>query len=156
MKYVIAMLVLFLTGFAMAADRPNVPAQLPDPDGKLGDATKPVQVYILAGQSNMVGMGNISGAKNVYDGVFLSSDPAVPDRPLQIYRVGTYRTSPLNVYLPDGTPTHKPVAEGRLEVPLPGSINCSADSAKALSASCISTAKKSTAATQAVNRSNKM
>ena len=27
----------------------DVPSRLPDPDGKLGDATKPVTVYILAG-----------------------------------------------------------------------------------------------------------
>lgn len=32
-------------------------AQLPDPDGKEADMTKPVQVYILLGQSNMVGSG---------------------------------------------------------------------------------------------------
>lgn len=39
----------------------EVPAQLPDPDAKSPDTTKPVKVYILAGQSNMVGMGEISG-----------------------------------------------------------------------------------------------
>ncbi|MFK7788913.1 MAG: hypothetical protein AB8C95_05375, partial [Phycisphaeraceae bacterium] len=30
---------------------------LPDPDGQPADMTKPVQVYILMGQSNMVGSG---------------------------------------------------------------------------------------------------
>ena len=89
---------------------------LPDPDGKPGDATKPIKVYILAGQSNMVGMGNLSGAKNVYDGVYLSSNPGVPDGPLQIYKVGNYKTSPLSVYLPDGKKTDKPIAEGQFEV----------------------------------------
>lgn len=93
-----------------------VPAQLPDPDGKAGDASKPVKVYILAGQSNMVGMGNLAGAKNVYDGVYLSSDPAVPAGPLQIYKVGNYKVSPLSVYLPDGTLTQKAVTEGQLDV----------------------------------------
>ncbi len=44
----------------------DIPAQLPDPSGEPGDATKPVKVYILAGQSNMVGMGDLSGAKNIY------------------------------------------------------------------------------------------
>jgi hypothetical protein len=34
--------------------------QLPDPDGKPADMTKPVQVYILMGQSNMVGAGNVN------------------------------------------------------------------------------------------------
>jgi len=89
---------------------------LPDPDGKPGDASKPIKVYILAGQSNMVGMGNLTGARNVYDGVYLSSDPGVPDGPLQIYKVGNYKTSPLAVYLPDGKKTDKPIAEGQFEV----------------------------------------
>lgn len=33
--------------------------QLPDPDGKPADMTKPVQVYILLGQSNMLGAGKV-------------------------------------------------------------------------------------------------
>ena len=116
---------LILLTFASAllflpAHAAEVPFPLPDPDGKPGDATKPVKVYILAGQSNMVGMGNLSGARNVYDGVYLSSDPGVPDGPLQIYKVGNYKTSPLAVYLSDGTKTDKPIAEGLLEVPQSG------------------------------------
>ena len=35
--------------------------QFPRPDGKPADMTKPVKVFILLGQSNMVGMGKISG-----------------------------------------------------------------------------------------------
>jgi hypothetical protein len=35
--------------------------QLPRPDGKPADMTKPVQVFILMGQSNMVGMGRTGG-----------------------------------------------------------------------------------------------
>jgi len=41
---------------APAADQP-----MPKPDGKPADMTKPVQVFILMGQSNMVGMGKITG-----------------------------------------------------------------------------------------------
>jgi len=53
---------------AMAAQVPSVtaaevPAQLPDPDGKPADMSKPVQVYILMGQSNMVGAGRVKGDK---------------------------------------------------------------------------------------------
>jgi alpha-galactosidase len=112
----LAVMVL-LAGSLQAAE---APVQLPDPDGKPGDATKPVKVYILAGQSNMVGMGDLSGAKNIYTGVYLSSDPAVPEGPFQIYRVGNYKVSTVTVYLPDGTATDKPVAEGQLEVPQHG------------------------------------
>lgn len=111
----------FALGYlATATMANNVPAQLSDPDGKPGDSTKPVKVYILAGQSNMVGMGNLSGAKNVYTGVYLSSDPAVPEGPFQIYKVGNFKVSSLNTFLPNGTPTDKPIAEGQLEVPQHG------------------------------------
>ncbi len=41
-------------------DSPVVPYPLPDPDTTPPDDTKSVKVYILSGQSNMVGMGNIS------------------------------------------------------------------------------------------------
>jgi alpha-galactosidase len=36
-----------------------IPGQLPDPDQTPPVATKPVKVYILSGQSNMVGMGEV-------------------------------------------------------------------------------------------------
>ena len=35
--------------------------KLPPPDAKAPDQTKKVKVFILMGQSNMVGMGDISG-----------------------------------------------------------------------------------------------
>ncbi|MFT4547853.1 MAG: hypothetical protein ACI8XO_002339 [Verrucomicrobiales bacterium] len=38
-------------------------APLPDPDGKPADMTKPVQVYILMGQSNMLEMGKVKGGE---------------------------------------------------------------------------------------------
>jgi len=44
-------------------DGPVVPYPLPDPDSTPPDTTKPVKVYILSGQSNMVGMGNVSGTQ---------------------------------------------------------------------------------------------
>ena len=82
---------LSLTAFA------QVPSELPDPDGRPGDNTKPVQVYVLAGQSNMVGMGDVGGARNRYSGVFLTPDPAAPSGPLSIYKVGSYRVRPLSL-----------------------------------------------------------
>jgi hypothetical protein len=94
----------------------DVPAQLSDPDGNAGDATKPVQVYILAGQSNMVGMGNLAGARNMYNGIYFTADPEVPKGPFEVYRAGKYKIAPLEVFLPDGTPTDRPIAEGLLEV----------------------------------------
>jgi alpha-galactosidase len=104
----------------LSAAAKDIPAQLPAPDGKPGDAAKPVKVYLLAGQSNMVGMGAISGAKNMYTAVYLTADPAALDGPLNIYTVGEFKIARLSVYLPDGTPTDKPVAQGLLEVPQGG------------------------------------
>ncbi len=48
-----------LASSALAAE---LPEPLPDPDGKAADMSKPVQVYILLGQSNMVGAGKIGPA----------------------------------------------------------------------------------------------
>jgi len=39
----------------------DIPYPLPDPDANPANMTKPVQVYILMGQSNMLGFGNIAG-----------------------------------------------------------------------------------------------
>jgi hypothetical protein len=53
---VIAAVALTTSGWAAE----TVPGQnLPKPDGKPADMTKPVKVFILMGQSNMVGMGNV-------------------------------------------------------------------------------------------------
>ncbi len=56
---------------AAAAVASPVPARLPDPDGTPPDRTRPVKVYILSGQSNMVGMGDISGGTSRWGSQFL-------------------------------------------------------------------------------------
>lgn len=43
----------------------DLPDELPDPDGEEADMSKPVQVYILLGQSNMLGFGKPSTLKTV-------------------------------------------------------------------------------------------
>jgi len=116
----IVLAAIVITSIVFSAAAKDIPSLLPDPDGKPGDATKPVTVYILAGQSNMVGMGDLGGAKNMFTAVYLSADPAAPKGPLPIYRVGNYKIAQLTVYNPDGTPTDKPVAQGQLEVPEKG------------------------------------
>ena len=42
----------------------ETPAHLAKPDGKPADQTKKVKVFILMGQSNMVGMGTFSRVTN--------------------------------------------------------------------------------------------
>ena len=49
-----------IMGSTLAADAPKEP---PRPDGKPADMSKPVQVFILLGQSNMLGFGKIGGGE---------------------------------------------------------------------------------------------
>jgi len=62
---VVSMLVIMLFGAmsVSAAEKSDTDSkhQVPRSDGKPADMTKPVQVFILMGQSNMVGMGKIVG-----------------------------------------------------------------------------------------------
>ena len=51
-----------LSGGWATEDAPRAPKQdLPRPDGKPADTAKPVQVFILLGQSNMLGTGKVAG-----------------------------------------------------------------------------------------------
>ena len=87
----------------LQASANEVPLNLPTPDSQPGDAKKPVKVYILAGQSNMVGMGDISGARCPYAGIYLTADPDASCGPLGIYlggnTVNNYKISPLGIHL---------------------------------------------------------
>jgi len=95
----LALAVVAMAILVLGAAAKEIPAQLPDPDTAPVDTSKPVQVYILAGQSNMVGMGNISGARCRYSGVYLTADPAAPKGPMYIYPVGNYKISGHGVYV---------------------------------------------------------
>lgn len=70
----LAMLLVALAVPAMAA------AELPDPDGKPADMSKPVQVYILMGQSNMLNFGTVKGGEG-------SLENAVKEKKLYPYLV---------------------------------------------------------------------
>jgi alpha-galactosidase len=52
------------TNPTQASSKPNIPYPLPDPDASTGTGTKPVKVFILSGQSNMVGFGRVAGSEN--------------------------------------------------------------------------------------------
>jgi Carbohydrate esterase, sialic acid-specific acetylesterase len=66
-----------LSALTLGVHAAPIPLHLPRPDGKPADQAKPVKVYILAGQSNMVGMGDIAGARPPYPRIYLSADPAI-------------------------------------------------------------------------------
>ena len=55
---------------------PVIPVDLPPPDAKPPATDKPVKVYILSGQSNMVGFGAIKPANPQFNHIFFSADPS--------------------------------------------------------------------------------
>ncbi len=70
---------MFLPSIAVAE-----PATLPDPDGKPADMSKPVQVYILLGQSNMLGFGSVKPKRGKAEG---SLEHAVKEKKLYPYLI---------------------------------------------------------------------
>lgn len=61
-------LVLFASIFVATSVVAETTAPIPKPDGKPADMTKPVEVFILLGQSNMVGLGKIAEGKGKHAG----------------------------------------------------------------------------------------
>ncbi|HUG68464.1 MAG TPA: hypothetical protein VMM76_11995 [Pirellulaceae bacterium] len=57
-----ALAFVFLAAVLLRPAAAQVPDQLPAPDGKPADQSKPVKVYILLGQSNMLGFGKVGPA----------------------------------------------------------------------------------------------
>ena len=90
----IVALVLSVHPGGVAAEVPAIlprPTTAPPTDGK-------VKVYILAGQSNMVGFGYLEGSRPVYPSIFLSADPNIkvgrmPVGPSALLRHGIYQGS---------------------------------------------------------------
>ena len=60
-----------LTDFIVANALGTTQTQLPDPDDKPADMSKPVQVFLLLGQSNMLGFGKVNPAKGNGEGSLL-------------------------------------------------------------------------------------
>ena len=122
------MVVVLVAGAVLALPAAgDVPKQIPDPDNKPPAADKPVKVYILSGQSNMVGIGQVSGggtrwngitdaSVSVYDGKYSTDVNYDEEKPI--------KTKELPVY-GGVTPTPFPgggvqIARGLLEIPESG------------------------------------
>ena len=73
-----------LFSFAVITILLNAADPLPDPDGQAADMGKPVQVYILLGQSNMLGARQIQPGKKGPEGSLVH---AVKDKGLYPYLV---------------------------------------------------------------------
>jgi hypothetical protein len=58
-RFLFAVALMAASSLCNAQDAPRT---IPRSDGKPADMTKPVQVFILLGQSNMVGLGKVSGS----------------------------------------------------------------------------------------------
>jgi hypothetical protein len=59
-RTVLALAAVAIAALVLPSASREISAQLPDPDGKPADMTKPVKVFILMGQSNMLGAGKTS------------------------------------------------------------------------------------------------
>lgn len=66
---------LTMAMFVLPVTAKEIPDQLPDPDNTPPATDRPVKVYILSGQSNMVGMGDIRGGTSRWGKQFI--DPVV-------------------------------------------------------------------------------
>ena len=67
MKFIkLLTLIIFVCGIVreMNSTLYSKEVSLPDPDGEPADMSKPVQVYILMGQSNMLNFGKVNGDKD--------------------------------------------------------------------------------------------
>jgi Carbohydrate esterase, sialic acid-specific acetylesterase len=69
-----ALLASLLLALPAAAAPAVIPVELPPAAATPPAKDKPVKVYILSGQSNMVGFGAIEKAGMIYENVFLSAD----------------------------------------------------------------------------------
>lgn len=63
----------------LASSKPRVPYPLPDPNTSTGSATKRVKVYIMSGQSNMLGFGTMSGTTDKSLETFARTGKKFPD-----------------------------------------------------------------------------
>ena len=54
-----------------------VPAKLPKPDDTPPSKDKPVKIYIMSGQSNMLGFGAVEDGSPHHSSIYLSADPRV-------------------------------------------------------------------------------
>ncbi len=52
-----------LFGLTLLATSSLRAADLPDPDGQPTDMTKPIQAFLILGQSNAAGIGSVAGDK---------------------------------------------------------------------------------------------
>lgn len=99
--FMAALAPLLLCCQAATAMGHDIPAALSRPDATPPITDKPVKVYVLAGQSNMVGMGDLKGARPPYPSIYLSADPAVIEGQMH---AGTHRSKGACTWFWKGTP----------------------------------------------------
>lgn len=96
------MVVIFMLAGALAFAA--IPVELPLPSDQPLPKDKPVKVYILSGQSNMVGFGRVKGATPLYGKVFLSADPSARPAALPIATAALLKHGIYQSDAPDALP----------------------------------------------------
>jgi alpha-galactosidase len=102
---------------AVPASAAPIPVDLPPPAATPPAKDKPVKVYILSGQSNMVGFGAIKPAPSHYANIFLSADPSVEPVALP---VGNALLVPFGLHPSAKASGEKGVLEAEIDVPFDG------------------------------------
>ena len=87
-----------LCGFSLLAVSPLYSADLPDPDGKPADMSKPVKVFLIMGQSNTLEMGKVTpNIGELYP--FLVDDAGKPTVRMDVRNVSVMqKRDNMNVY----------------------------------------------------------
>ena len=100
MSFRIVVIFMLAGALAIAA----IPVELPLPSDQPLPKDKPVKVYILSGQSNMVGFGRVKGATPLYGKVFLSADPSARPAALPIATAALLKHGIYQSDAPDALP----------------------------------------------------
>ncbi len=101
-------LLVFAACFTLARE---IPLQLPDPASTPPKSDKPVKVYILSGQSNMVGIGQVNSGGTRWSGVIAAEVSVYP---------GPYSASADYAAMTPTTTKKLPVYGGTKPTPFPG------------------------------------
>ncbi|MFT5129273.1 MAG: hypothetical protein ACI8W8_002895, partial [Rhodothermales bacterium] len=105
------LIVLAIAVFTQISIAKEIPAQLPNPETTAPATNKPVKVYILSGQSNMVGIGQVSGGGTRWSGI--------TDAEVSVYKGAYSATADYDAMTPIAS-KKLPVYGGTKPTPFPG------------------------------------
>jgi lysophospholipase L1-like esterase len=102
-----------LVGISLPVLAGTIPAQLPDPDGKQGDAAKPIKVFILVGDESVLEEGVVTGRTDGVHEAFFPNAKPTPDEERKHVNCAVYQ----GAWSPEADyGIIKPLATGLVEI----------------------------------------